>query len=151
MGVSFLLGDEYLAMFAAGSAVGGTLGTLNPGVYASFFLGDRVGLGPQIGFVAASFEGDSFHALNLTGQFDYFFSGISRRSAYVLASVGLLSVSDADYTPKVFGFGAGYRIPVGDRLAFRFDGRYAHYTSEFEDGGSDALIFTLTIGGVFGK
>lgn len=146
MGLSFGLGDEDLTMFAAGS---GVFGTLTPGVYTSFFLGDRVGLGPQVSFVAASFgDGDSFHALNLAAQFDYFFNGISKPSAYLLASAGLLDVSDADYTPKVFGFGGGYRIPVGDRLAFRFDGRYAHYTGEFE--GTDALIFTVTLGGRFG-
>ena len=147
MGASFLLGDDELNMFAAGS---GIFGTLNPGIYASFFLGNHVGLEPQVSFVAAFSEGDSFHALNLAGQVDYFFSGIARRSPYVFGSVGLLEVSDADYSPKVFGVGAGYRIPVGDRLVFRFDGRYAHYTGEFEGSDSNALIFTLTIGGLFG-
>jgi hypothetical protein len=43
--------------------------------------------------------------------------------------------------------GAGYRIPVGDRLTFRFDGRYIHFT----DGGGNAVAFALSIGGVFGN
>jgi hypothetical protein len=60
-------------------------------------------------------------------------------------------MSDSDYTPKSFGFGAGYRIPVGDRLTFRVDGRYTRFTGEFEDDDSNALAFTLSIGGVFGR
>jgi hypothetical protein len=66
----------------------------------------------------------------------------------VFGSAGLVKISDNDYTPKSYGFGGGYRIPVGDRLTFRIDGRWIRYTGEFEDD-SDTLAFTLSIGGIF--
>ena len=43
--------------------------------------------------------------------------------------------------------GLGYRIPVGDRLVFRIDGRYLHAT---DDGGNQVLV-SLSIGGAFGR
>jgi hypothetical protein len=122
----------------------------NPGVYASFFVGERVAIEPQIGFIWAS-NGDSAHIVNLVGQIDYFVRGTDERSVYVFANAGVLEASDADYSPKSFGGGVGYRIPVGDRLTFRLDGRYTHVTSEFEGGEGDLLAFTLSIGGVFGQ
>jgi hypothetical protein len=128
----------------------GGFGILNPGAYASFFVGERVAIEPQVGFVWASFDGDSEHILNFVGQFDYFVRGISDPSLYLFAAAGVVDVSGADYTPKSVGGGAGYRIPVGDRLTFRVDGRYTHYTGEFEGEDSDALAFTLSIGGLFG-
>ena len=59
----------------------------------------------------------------------------------------MVDVSDSNTTPKTIGGGAGYRIPLGNRLGFRFDGRYTHFT----DNGGNALGFTLSIAGVFGR
>lgn len=142
------LGDNNVSTLGIPS---GGFGIINPGAYASLFLGTRVAIEPQIGFVWASFDGDSGHILNFVGQFDYFLLGISQHSPYVFAAAGIVSVADEDYTPKSLGLGAGYRIPVGGRLTFRVDGRYTHFTSEFDGDESDALAFTLSIGGMFGQ
>jgi len=120
-------------------------GVMNPGVYASFFVGP-VAIEPQVGLNWVHYDGHSDHIVNATGQVAYFI-GKGTRTPYVFASAGLLEVSGSDTTPKAYGAGGGYRFRVGDRLAFRADGRYLHYT----DGGGDALVFGLSIGGVFGE
>ena len=145
MSATFGLGDDDVTTFGVPSS---GFGILNPGVYASFFIGRYAAVEPQIGFIWASSDGESMHLLNFAGQFDYFFSGTEVRSPYAFGTVGLLDMTDEDYTPKSYGFGAGYRVPVGDRLTFRVDGRWVRYTSEFGDD-SDTLAFTLSIGGIF--
>lgn len=124
-----------------------SFGLLDSGVYASLFVGSRLALEPRAGLFWISTEGDSSHVLSLGGQATYFLSGTTRPSLYVLAAAGLLDTSGDDRTPKTVAGGLGYRIPVGDRLAFRLDGRYLHAT---EDGGNQILV-TLAIGGVFGR
>jgi hypothetical protein len=145
MSVTFGLNDEGGTAFGVPS---GVFGVLNPGVYASFFLGSHAAVEPQVGFIWASSDGESQHLLNFAGQFDYFFSGTDVPSPYVFGTAGLVDISREDYTPKSFGFGGGYRIPVGDRLTFRLDGRWVRYTSEFGDD-ADTLTFALSIGGIF--
>lgn len=145
MSATFGLDDEGVTTFGVPS---GGFGILNPGVYASFFIGNYVAVEPQVGFIWVSVDDESDHLLNFTGQFDYFVSGTGVSSPYLFGTVGVVNVSDEDYTPKSFGLGAGYRTPVGDRLTFRVDGRWVRYTSEFGDD-SDALAFTLSIGGIF--
>lgn len=125
-------------------------GTLNPGVYASVFVGPRLSIEPQIGFVVASGgEGDTFHIVNVAGQVNYFLKGTAQSSPYVFGSVGILDYSggSGDNPVSVSG-GAGYRIRVGTRLTFRFDGRYTHFT---EDTTGDAVAFTVSIGGLLGE
>jgi hypothetical protein len=140
------LGDNSVSTIGVPS---GGFGIVNPGIYASFFLGTRVAIEPQVGLIWASFDDESEHILNFVGQFDYFVRGTGGGSPYLFANAGVIDVSDGGDTPKSFGFGLGYRIPVGDRLTFRIDGRYTRFTSEFDD--TDALAFTLSIGGVFGQ
>jgi len=142
------LGDDNFSTFGVPS---GGFGILNPGLYASLFVGTRVAIEPQVGFFWASSDGESEHLLNFAGQFDYFVQGTSERSLYLFGTAGVISVSNEDYTPKSVGFGAGYRIPLGDRLTLRVDGRYTHFTGEFEGEESDMLAFTLSIGGIFGQ
>jgi hypothetical protein len=145
MSATFGLGDEDVTTFGVPS---GGFGVLSPGVYASFFIGSHAAVEPQIGFVWASANDESQHLLNFTGQFDYFVSGTEVPSPYLFGSFGIVEISDEDYTPKSFGLGAGYRVPVGDRLTFRVDGRWVRYTADFGDD-IDALAFTLSIGGIF--
>jgi hypothetical protein len=135
------------------SAIGipsGGFGIRNPGLYASFFAGQYVAIEPQLGFVWFSLDGESGHLLNFAGQFDWFPQGAKRSSPYVFASAGVLDAGD-DYSPKSFGGGAGYRMLSGERLALRFDVRYTHYTGEFADEDTNAVSFTVSIGGVFGQ
>lgn len=120
-------------------------GLLNPGVYGSFFLGDKAAIEPQIGLIWVSSDGESMHALTAAAQFDLFFNGTARTSPYVFAGGGIIDMSDTTETPKSVTAGAGLRIPAGDRLVFRLDGRYIHYTNE----GGNALAFGLSIGGLF--
>jgi hypothetical protein len=147
MSATFGLGDDDLTTFGVPS---GGFGILNPGVYASFFIGSYVAVEPQLSFSWVSEGDESEYLLNFAGQFDYFFGGTEVPSPYVFGAAGLLKISDNDYTPKSFGFGGGYRMPVGDRLSFRIDGRWVRYTSEFEfEDDHDTLAFTLSIGGIF--
>ena len=121
------------------------VGLVNPRVYGSFFLGDKAAIEPQIGLSWVSSDGESMHVLAAAAQFDLFLKGTTVTSPYVFAAGGRLDVSDSDETPKSVSAGAGIRIPAGDRLAFRIDGRYVHYTEE----GGNALMFGLSIGGLF--
>ena len=140
------LGDQDLTTVSVPT---GGFTSLHPGMYASFFVGTHAAIEPKLGLVWASFDGDSAHILNFLTQFDYFILETSEPSPYLFGTVGFVDLTNEDYTPKSFGFGAGYRVPVGDRLTFRFDGRYTHFTGEFEDDEGDALAFTLSIGGIF--
>jgi hypothetical protein len=124
-----------------------SFGLFNPGVYASFFLGPNAAIEPQLGLVWVSSGGDSMHVVTAAAQFDYFFNGLERRSVYAFAAGGVTDVSESSTTPKSVSAGMGIRTPVGDRLTFRFDGRYMHFT----EGGGNALSFSVSIGGVFGR
>lgn len=124
-----------------------SFGLFNPGVYASLFVGSYVSVEPQVGFLWVSSEGESEHLLSAAAQFNYFFAGTTRPSPYAFVSGGILDGSGSSENPKSVTAGAGYRIPVGDRLTFRVDGRYIHFT----DDGGNAVAFALSIGGVFGR
>jgi hypothetical protein len=127
----------------------GGFGLTNPGVYASFFVLPRLALEPQLGLVVASFDGETNHLLNAVGQVSYFLSDAARPAAYVLGSAGIIDVSGGSTNPKSVSAGLGYRIPVGDNLAFRLDGRYTRFI--VEDEGSNTLAFTFSIAGLFGR
>lgn len=145
--VTFITGDDDATV--VGVPVGG-FGILNPAVYASFRVGGRFAIEPQVGFMLLNSEGETMHLLNAAVQATCFFSDRSRPGVYVFGGAGFISVSDNDYTPKTFGGGVGYRMPVGDRLVFRLDGRYTRITADFGDD-SDLVALTLSIGGLFGK
>lgn len=144
-GAIFGLGDDN-----DGTAIGlpaPGFGIINPGVYASLFLGSRLAIEPQIGLMYFSSDGDSTHIANFAAQFDVFFGGKERPSLYAFGSVGAIDTSGGDITPKTVGGGLGYRIPVGDRLVFRLDGRFVHLTDDF----GDQIAVTVSIGGAFGR
>jgi hypothetical protein len=44
--------------------------------------------------------------------------------------------------------GIGYRVPVGDSLTVRIDGRFTRFMVKGE-GDSDAVIVTVSLGGLF--
>jgi hypothetical protein len=125
----------------------GGFGLLNPGVYASVFAGDYLSIEPQIGLIWVSSEGESNHLLNFTGQVNYFVRGNRQSSPYVFGAAGILDVSESSANPKTYGGGAGYRFLLGDRLVFRADGRYMHFTNN----GGNAFMFGISIGGVFSR
>jgi hypothetical protein len=122
-------------------------GLLNPGVYASIFIGPYVAVEPQLGLIFVSSEGDNNHLANVTGQVDFFPMGSKGNSPYLFGAVGIIDTSNSDVNPKTYAGGAGYRFAIGNSLAFRVDGRYMHFTEE----GGNALVFGLSIGGVFGR
>lgn len=144
-GVSVGLGDDNDVTMLGIPSSG--FGLIDPGLYAALFAGDHFALEPKVGLVWVSADGESNHILNLTGQATYFVSGTTRPSLYLLAAAGVLDMSGDDSSPKTVAGGVGYRIPVGDRLVFRLDGRYLHAT----DDGGNQVLFSLSIGGVFGR
>lgn len=122
---------------------------MSPGVFASFFVGSRLGVGPHVGLILVSSGNDSDHLLNVGGQVDFFLKPISQRSVYLLGAVGVLDMSDEDTTPKLLSAGVGYRVPIGDTLAVRVDGRFTRVI--LKDEGSNAVTFTVSLGGLFGR
>jgi hypothetical protein len=69
--------DNDVTVFGVPSA---TFGIFNPGVYASFFIGTRAAVEPQLGLIVVSGSGDTMHILSASAHFDYFFSGIEATS-----------------------------------------------------------------------
>ena len=128
----------------------GSFGVLNPAMYASFFAGTRVSVEAQVGVIFVFSDEQTAHILNTAGQVNYFLKGNRKSSPYLFASAGFVSVTDAGYTPKTFGAGAGYRFTLGDRLVMRCDGRYTHLTTDVGSG-NDMFTFAVSIGGMFGK
>ena len=126
-------------------------GSFSPGVYAAFSLGPRITVGPRFSFMWVSFDSESDHLLNLTGQFDYFLKGTTQSSMYLFGNGGLIETS-GDVGATTFGAGVGYRIPVADRLVFRLEGQYARFMPDSEfDEDANAVTFTVLIGGLFGR
>lgn len=138
------VGQDNTSVFGVPS---GGFGLLNPGVYVSIFAGKRVAIEPQFGLIWVTSGGHSDHIVSFAGQFDVFFKEADRDSPYVFGSGGLIDTSGSGTTPKFASAGLGYRIRAGDRLTFRFDGRYAHYT----EGGGNTVMLGVSIGGLFGK
>lgn len=136
------LEDEDMTVFGV-PTVG--FGLLSPGIYASFAVGPYVAVEPQLGLLVIAGDGETDYAVNFVGQVDYFLRGQGRSSPYIFASGGVVSYSGSDRTPKTISGGAGYRFRLGDRLVFRLDGRFTHFTDE----GGDAIALMLSIGGLF--
>jgi hypothetical protein len=133
--------DDGLTMIGVPSA---GFPLIAPGVYASFFLGQRLAIEPQIGLLVLSAGGETEHILNFVGQVDYFVRGLDESSPYVFGTAGVIDFPGST-TLKSVGMGAGYRIPAGDRLTFRVDGRFRH----FLDDEGNLVAFSLSIGGLF--
>lgn len=125
----------------------GGLGVLQPGLFVSIFVHERVAIEPQVGLLFVTENGDSIHLLHAAVQVDYFIGGKNQASPYLLGSAGIIDVSDEDENPASLSFGGGYRIPVGDRLSFRIDGRFTHSTKD----GGNTVSFGVSIGGLFGQ
>lgn len=142
MNVTVGLGDNDTTLLGIPS---GGLGLLNPGAYASIFVGPFVSVEPQVGLIVAHNDGGTDHLANITAQLNYFLRGSREGSPYLLAAAGILDTSGSDHNPKTVSGGAGYRFTMGDRLTFRVDARYVHFT----DDGGNAVMFGLSIGGVF--
>ena len=144
MNVTVGLGDNNTTLI--GIPTGG-FGLLSPAVYASLFVGPYVSVEPQVGLIVVHDSGSTEHIANISAQFNYFLRGTREGSPYVFGAAGILDGSGSNTNPKTVGGGAGYRFTMGDRLTFRIDGRYMHFT---EDGGN-AVMFGLSLGGVFNR
>lgn len=141
------LGDEN--DFSSVGVPTGGLGVIHSGVYGSIFFGSKFAVEPRGGFVWISSDGESDHLLNLSGQVDYFLSGVERPSLFLFGGAGFLDSSGEDESPKTLFAGAGYRVPAGDALAIRFDGQYMRVTQN--DVSDNQILLTISLGGVFGR
>jgi hypothetical protein len=122
-----------------------TFGLIDPGVYGSFFLGPNAAIEPRVGLLWASSSGHSDHVVSAAVQFDYFVAGTAKRSPFVFAGGGISDTSGSSVNPKSVSAGGGMRLPAGDRLVFRLDARYTHFT----DNGGNSFTVGFAIGGVF--
>lgn len=125
------------------------LGIINSGIYGSIFFGSKFAIEPRAGFLWISSEGESDHLLNLSGQVDYFLSGVERPSLFLFGGAGFLDSSGDDDAPKTLFAGVGYRVPVGDALAVRLDGQFMRVSQN--DVSDNQILLTLSLGGVFGR
>jgi hypothetical protein len=125
----------------------GSFGLIAPSLYAALPLSPQISIEPQVGFIVVSRNGQSNHVVSVAGQLDCFLSEERGPAPYVFGSVGVVDVSGGGTSPKSVSGGIGYRMPAGGRLVFRLDGRYTHFT----DNGGNAISFTLSLGGIFGR
>lgn len=121
-----------------------TLGLTDPGVYASFFIGPNAAVEPRVGLFWQSSAGFSNHVITAGAQFDYMFAGTAKASPFLFAGAGI-SDTGSSVNPKYVSVGGGMRLPAGDRLAFRLDAHYTHYT----DNNGNGVTIGFSIGGVF--
>ena len=147
-GVSFAnltvgLGDNDFTTFGIPSSA---FGLVTPGVYASIFAGTNMSIDPKVGLIVVSGGGDTDHILSLGGQVNYFMNGTDASSPFLFGEVGLITES-GDESITTFGGGAGYRKLLGERLVIRTEAKLVH----FSDGGGNALVATVSLGGLFGK
>ena len=143
---TFRFGDEFERLSSFGIPSSG-FGFFQPAVYAAVFLGPRVAIEPRVAFVWSRVSGRSSHALNLSGQLDYFIAGTSKASPYVFGAAGLVDVSGSRSTMQTVSGGVGYRVPLGDRLTMRIDGRMTHIS----DDQGNSVDISLSLGGLFGR
>lgn len=120
-------------------------GVLDPSVYASVFLGSNAAVEPRVGLLWQSSGGRSDHVVTAGVQFDYFAAGTAKQSPFVFGGGGISDISGSSASPKYVSVGGGMRFPAGDRLAFRLDVHYTHYT----DNGGNGVTIAFAIGGVF--
>lgn len=120
------------------------VGVLSPGVYAAMFLGPRIAVEPQLGYVWVSSGGSALHIVNFAAQIDYFLRSAATNAAYVFGTTGVLDVAGSATMPKSVGGGIGLRMLYGDRLTFRVDSRLVH----FSEGGGNVVALTFSLGGV---
>lgn len=145
LNATFIVNDETATLIGVPSSA---FEIINPGLYASFFVGKRVSIEPQIGAIVVSANDETNHLLNAAFQVNFFLRDSTASAPYLFASAGFIDASGIDYTPKTFGAGVGYRMRLGDRLVCRIDGRYVRFTSEFGSD-SDMIVVTLWLGGLF--
>lgn len=149
LNATFIVNDEKATLIGVPSS---PFEIINPGLYVSFFLGERVSIEPQIGAIVVSANDDTNHLLNAAMQVNFFLKESTGSAPYLFASAGFIDASGADYTPKTFGAGVGYRMRLGDRLVCKIDGRYVRMTGSSDFGSdTDMIVVTLWLGGLFGR
>jgi hypothetical protein len=144
---TFLANDDKATLIGVPS---GAFELINPALYASFFVGKRVSVEPQVALMVLSENDETNYFLNTAVQANWYLRESTGSAPYVFASAGFINFTDAEYTPKTFSAGVGYRMRLGDRLVFKLDGRYVRMTADF---GSDfdLVVVSLWLGGLFGK
>ncbi len=139
------------AIFVPGSPATLMSGT-GAGVYASVFLNKRFAVEPRIGYAYASVEGDTSYMIGVSGLASYFLAPANRRAPFAFGGVGFVGQTGEDTVPT-YTAGMGYRIPIGDTLAVRVDGRYegVKYTLAGKDDWHHSVVITFSIGGIFAR
>jgi hypothetical protein len=119
------------------------------GFYASFFAGPRFAIEPQMSLLFSTNGDDSFHVLGVGANATYFLKPAGGATAYVSGGIGTTDSSGSGENPRMFNVGAGYRVPIGNSLAVRMEGRYTR--TEVDNLKLNLVGFTVSIGGVFGR
>ncbi len=116
------------------SAPGGSfLGTLEPGLHATFSLGDRASLEPQLGFTYYRQQGYSTTILNLSMQVNISLQSWTSSTVYLFGRGGVLVTSGGTSATKgVFGGGLGYRAPIRRHAVARWEAYYNRYPASYD-------------------
>ena len=121
-----------------------------PSLYATVFATPSVMFEPQVSFARASASGSdgATTLLNLGAQLGYLVTPAQRSSPYLAAGVAYQLVSDSYSSHGGVGVGGalGYRVRIGRGFAVRFEGRYRHWTGDFD--GLDEIGFGIGLGGI---
>ncbi len=132
------------------SADGSSVTTINipaQSFRAGFFLSDKLSLEPSVGISYTSVEDFSFTTYGLgVGLLYHLTTDRDRPQVFLRPLIGYSGVSAEGESngSAAVGFGAGAKIPQGDRLAIRFG---AEYQRRLEDGSTPAINgFGATLG-----
>lgn len=124
-------GSGHLTIIGVPSAGSGPFTSLPPTLYAAVFTSPTVALESQLGFLALSGGGESTHFLSVGEQADFFLRDSHQSAPYLFGRGFLLNSGGggedgSSMTRFAAGTGVGCRVPLGERAAFRVEGRFDH-------------------------
>ena len=146
-------------------------------IYATWFLGKHVAIGPEFSFGSTSFsdntedfedasgaENPNITSLYLGGRVAYFLRNHTMSSPYVLGRVSTATFGgtaplflDGNVTVIGFGAGLGYQWRIGQAFVLRTEGQYHRMSMSLEDDFSsenetaNEFSFIIGLGTRFGK
>ncbi len=124
-----------------GAPAGGFQGTVMRGMYAQWFVREKVAIEPQLSVTAFFGDGDA-RLISLALRANYLLQGSEKPSPYVFGGGGLWHVGGvSSETNPLIHLGVGYRQPIRTAGSVRVEAGYEHLFGE-----SAADIFTVSLG-----
>jgi hypothetical protein len=103
-------------------------GLLEPGLHATFGVGSKVSLEPQLGIVHYRQNSDSATILNVATQVNVSLRPWESKTTYLFGRAGLMAtLGDGSDTTGMLGLGVGYRVPIREYAVIRCEAFYNRY------------------------